>query len=41
MEIFFLVTTSFFLGAGVTALALRIFLRSSDNEADSAGEVTP
>lgn len=41
VEIFVLITTSFFLGAGVTALVLRMFLRGSDNEADTAGEVTP
>jgi hypothetical protein len=39
VEIFFLITMSFFLGAGVTALALRILLRGSDKEATSAGEV--
>lgn len=41
VEVFFLIATSFFLGAAVTSLALRIFLRSSDNQADSASEVTP
>jgi len=40
VEIFFLITLSFFLGAGVTALVLRIVLRSTDNETTSTGEVT-
>ena len=40
VEIFFLITLSFLLGAGVTALALRIFLKSSDKETNSTGEVT-
>lgn len=40
VEIFFLITISFFLGAGLTALALRIFLRGSDNQVgNSTGEV--
>jgi hypothetical protein len=40
VEIFFLITLSFFLGAGVTALALRIVLRSTDKSTTSTGEVT-
>ena len=40
VEIFFLITLSFFLGAGVTALALRIFLRTTDNDAQSVSEVS-
>ena len=40
VEIFFLVTLSFFAGAGVTAVALRIVLRTTDNETTSTSEVT-
>ena len=40
VEIFFLITLSFFAGAGVTALALRIVLRNADNETTSTSEVT-
>jgi hypothetical protein len=40
VEIFFLITLSFLLGAGVTAVALRIFLKSAD-KTDSSSEVTP
>ena len=40
VEIFFLITLSFLLGAGVTALALRIVLKSSDKETNPTGEVT-
>lgn len=39
VEIFFLIALSFCVGAGVTALALRILLRSSDNAANNTGEV--
>ena len=39
VEIFFLITLSFFVGAGVTALALRTFLRSTDNGTTSTSEV--
>jgi hypothetical protein len=41
VEIFFLITLSFFLGAGLTAAALRIFLKSADNTTNPTGEVTP
>ncbi len=41
VEIFFLITISFFVGAGLTAVALRIFLKSTDNESNPTGEVTP
>ncbi len=40
VEIFFLITLSFVAGAGLTALALRIVLRSTDNETTSTSEVT-
>lgn len=40
VEIFFLITLSFFVGAGLTALALRLFLGSVDNETNPTGEVT-
>jgi hypothetical protein len=40
VEIFFLIALSFFVGAGLTALALRIVLRTADNEAPSTSEVT-
>lgn len=40
VEIFFLITLSFFVGAGLTALALRLFLRGIDNGTDSTAEVT-
>ena len=39
VEIFFLIALSFFLGSGLTALALRILLRSADNPTDSTAEV--
>ena len=39
VEIFFLITLSFFLGAGITVLALRILLRGTDNQTTSTGEV--
>ncbi len=41
VEIFFLITLSFFAGSGITALALRIFLRGTDNQINPTGEVTP
>jgi hypothetical protein len=41
VEIFFLITLSFFAGAGLTALALRIVLRSVDTKSNPTGEVTP
>jgi hypothetical protein len=40
VEIFFLITLSFFVGAGVAALALRIVLRGTDKETTSTSEVT-
>ena len=40
VEIFFLISLSFLLGAGVTALGLRIFLRGSDNDTNRTSEVT-
>ena len=40
VEVFFLISLSFLLGAGVAALALRIFLRGTDNETKGTGEVT-
>lgn len=39
VEIFFLIALSFFLGGGVTTLAVRILLRGTDNETQST-EVT-
>ena len=39
VEIFFLISLSFLLGAGITSLALRMFLRGTDNGSDSTGEV--
>jgi len=40
VEIFFLITLSFFAGAAITALALRIVLRTADNQTTSNSEVT-
>jgi hypothetical protein len=39
VEIFFLITLSFLAGAGVTALALRVVLRTAGNEKTSTSEV--
>jgi hypothetical protein len=40
VEIFFLISISFALGAGLTALVLRLVLRAAETEAEDAGEVT-
>ncbi len=39
VEIFFLITLSFFVGGGVVALAVRILLRTADGRTNSTGEV--
>jgi hypothetical protein len=39
VEILFLITLSFFAGAGVTALALRTVLGTTDNKTTSTSEV--
>lgn len=36
VEIFFLIALAFFVGAGVTAVALRLLVRGADNEAQGA-----
>ena len=36
VEIFVLITVSFFAGAGLTALSLRMLLRGADNEVGGA-----
>lgn len=40
VEIFFLISVSFLLGSAITTLALRMFLRGSDNDTKGTGEVT-